>query len=221
LSTSNLKPGMKGEFIDEEYEKSGIILSTSIFDVVDVHHLEIEIPVLNAKQLKFKAGKKYRVKFFDGASVLKTSFVPVKYLVSKDGKSLVVKLVSGVQKVQRREHFRIKYDIPFELTLIEKEINLLQFDSFERHSANIMDLSAGGIRFLSDLYIPENSKIGCRIPLDENVLFQVAFVLTSTKIENSIFAYSYRASFIGISSDEVDLIAKFIFNKERTNRNIT
>ena len=137
-----------------------------------------------------------------------------------------VELTSGLRKFQRREYYRLNTILDMKCTAINAEQEL-QFDNhveffgtdFVMKDGVIVDISGGGVRFVTKTFYEKDTKIYFSFslnignkPMQFNTL---GVVLSSRQLPDRPGEYENRVQFINMLADERETIIKYIFEEER------
>lgn len=154
-----------------------------------------------------------------------------------------VRLVSALEKFQRRQFYRMNCIMPLNyavLTEVQKELykekkrclSLEQKLSIEKklesqemvfHKATILDISGGGIRFNSSVQQETGDICLLQPALPEIIRKKIPFlfgrIISSRPLLNKeTVAFDNRVEFVEISSAEQEQIITYIFKEERDKR---
>lgn len=152
----------------------------------------------------------------------------------------LIKPITRLEKIQRREYFRLEciHEIKYRLITeeeieLEEKLLLGKFSDDEKNEikraltninkdwliGSVIDLSGGGFRFTSELKLTAEDLI--RIKLDYIIkgetskLDVMAEIIASRKIENRVGVYEHRAKFYNIKEKDREYLIKYIFEQER------
>lgn len=118
--------------------------------------------------------------------------------------TVVVKKISEVKHIQRRNSFRFP---------ITKEISIIYKD--EKYDVLTKDLSSGGARFVITKKLYVNDEIEMILTFDDDLQIKTkAKVLESSLQKDSMRRYNTRVKFIGIEQTEKDKLMNYIFKKQ-------
>lgn len=143
---------------------------------------------------------------------------------------LAVELTSNLRRYQRREYYRFSCALEMKSReLIDEEIKVVDtVDEYLipglplKHSV-IVDISGGGLRFLSNQqYAPESLiYINYRLVIKDKVKDYnvVGKVLASRPTENRKGVYEHRVQYVNMGTDDREEIIRYIFEEERKHRN--
>ncbi len=143
---------------------------------------------------------------------------------------LVVELTSNLRRYQRREYYRFSCALEMKSReLKEEEIKVVDtVDEYLipglplKHSV-IVDISGGGLRFLSNQeYAPESL-----IYINYSLLIKdkvkpynvVGKVLASRPSENRKGVFEHRVQYVNMGNDDREELIRYIFEEERKHRN--
>lgn len=143
---------------------------------------------------------------------------------------LVVELTSNLRKYQRREYYRFSCALEMKSReLSEEEIKVV--DTVDEYllpglplkQSVIVDISGGGLRFLSNQqYAPESLiYINYRLVIKDKVKEYnvVGKVLASRPTENRKGVFEHRVQYVNMGTDDREEIIRYIFEEERKHRN--
>ncbi len=143
---------------------------------------------------------------------------------------LAVELTSNLRRYQRREYYRFSCALEMKSReLIEEEAKVVDtVDEYLipglplKHSV-IVDISGGGLRFLSNQqYAPESLiYINYRLVIKDKVKDYnvVGKVLASRPSENRKGVFEHRVQYVNMGTDDREEIIRYIFEEERKHRN--
>ncbi len=126
----------------------------------------------------------------------------------KFNKSIIVLDDSG-HKLQRRENFRFNCEIEMKFT----ELGTIGFGDSNR--GVIIDLSAGGVKFLSNIELKKGDNISIEVMLDGNILFLSTQVIYIDDVDSDEFEYQYRCKFTDLLDTDKDIIIQYVLDVQR------
>lgn len=143
---------------------------------------------------------------------------------------LVVELTSNLRKHQRREYYRFSCALEMKSReLSEDEIKVV--DTKEAYltpglplkQSVIVDISGGGLRFLSNHRYEKDSLIYINYQLmirDKLKTYNIIGKVLSTRpSENRKGVYEHRVQYVNMGTDDREEIIRYIFEEERKHRN--
>lgn len=218
--------------LKEQNEK--IIYYSQIQSLLPNGLLEISMPFEGGRMKLLQQGFRYRMVFYTQkgnytcvGKVIDRYKAEHLYMVS-------VQIITELVKLQRREYFRIPCGLDFEyallpqinLSLAQQETIMDAFLESEQiagfHSGRSLDISGGGIRFISDHPMDPEAFLRLRLHLEFDYgiedLCMIGKLLSSTKCKDVNDRFENRIEFFRISVDTRETIIRFIFNEERKAR---
>jgi c-di-GMP-binding flagellar brake protein YcgR len=151
----------------------------------------------------------------------------------KDGSLFMVRmsLKSGLSKFQRREYFRLECILGMQAWEITKEEAMTlgpdQLDLRVKDpevvatsaSGVIVDISGGGIRFISEKKYTEGEYLAVRTQLqNENIdqeLMVVVSIVSCRKATPNVERYETRAEYLHLGAKLRETVIKYIFDEDR------
>ena len=240
IDVFDLKPGAKidmrylqlvaknGRSDDDSHFVSGI------FDIEEDGTLEIEMPMRGGKAVLVPMGVRYEFIFTMDRRLYKAN-AEIVGRFKKGGFSLLkAKLVTKVEKFQRREYFRLDLMLPLDyITLSDDAGELKKMGDIrqliEGHqgelvfgTGTILNLSGGGLKFNTDLDLSNVHYLFMRFALElggkSHIIALIGEILKSDdgekKKENQKYR-SYRVKLHYKDTGNQDQIIRFIFEQER------
>jgi c-di-GMP-binding flagellar brake protein YcgR len=125
---------------------------------------------------------------------------------------LRLKRTSDIQKIQRRNYFRLK---SLNTIKIRKIVNLKEAIFSEYFNATMVDISGGGLAFNSELELDINDLIEISVTLNSNTINLLGMVVRADRNENNLKIMEYGINFEKITDTERNIIMTFIFEEQR------
>lgn len=212
------------------------IYKSQLLDFFENGDIEISMPSENGQIRLLPLGLRYELVFYTKSGLYR-GYGEVKERYKTDNRFMLrVALHTPLNKYQRREYYRLNCAMEAAFYIINKEIAMLEHTDEietalreneeavgEKMSAYVRDISGGGMRFVTDVELPEDSYILVYIRLGEKaqdaVYPIVGRVISSGKVEDVTPAkYEQRVEFILKDSRVREDIIRFIFKEERKAR---
>ena len=212
------------------------IYKSQLLDFFENGDIEISMPSENGQIRLLTLGLLYELVFYTKSGLYR-GYGEVKERYKTDNRFMLrVALHTPLNKYQRREYYRLNCAMEAAFYIINKEIAMLEHTdeietalreseeaAGEKMSAYVRDISGGGMRFVTDVELPEDSYILVYIRLGEKaqdaVYPIVGRVISSGKVEDVTPAkYEQRVEFILKDSRVREDIIRFIFKEERKAR---
>ncbi len=178
----------------------------------------VQIPTYKTKMVKLPQDSEYEIIFKNDKVIYKYSMKILGYAKIESELYLKIGLTSEGEKVQRRKFFRLSLDKPIYIkdSVFEDNPDKIYF-------SEVRDLSAGGIRFVTNDLFGMGNRININFMLEAefyslnaNIIFEKDLREISDK-----YAIEYRAEFIDISQYDRDRLVANIFEAQRTKMNRT
>ena len=190
------------------------IYKSQLLDFFENGDIEISMPSENGQIRLLPLGLRYELVFYTKSGLYR-GYGEVKERYKTDNRFMLrVALHTPLNKYQRREYYRLNCAMEAAFYIINKEIAMLEHTdeietalreseeaAGEKMSAYVRDISGGGMRFVTDVELPEDSYILVYIRLGEKaqdaVYPIVGRVISSGKVEDVTPAkYEQRVEFI-------------------------
>ncbi|WP_101697089.1 flagellar brake protein [Clostridium minihomine] len=124
--------------------------------------------------------------------------------------------VSQLEHIQRRDSYRVDAAFQFNYTKDSEEENLEETPPI--YTGKVQNISAGGMRFETDLLLQEGERINCRLTLHDLFITVQAKILNRDQPAEDIEtpeAYTYRGQFIHLDNRLREKIIQFVFRQQR------
>lgn len=207
------------------------IYKSSVCDFVNETDIEITMPLDGTKMVVFQKGLHCDAIFYTNSCLYKCKCLVKDRYKKQNMFFLLISVIDGIQKFQRRQFFRIdcSLDLKYynitediaELDTTEQLIFESQKDNFvyEFSKGIINDISGGGIRFTTTKQLIPGEYILSFINLCNNAVDE-SFVLVTKIIASNIIdkvngKFSNRAQFIYKDLKDREKIVRFVFEEER------
>lgn len=199
---------VKGELSKEG--KKVTVYSSQVYDVLSEDRVEIAMPMKQAKLVLLPIGAEYELFFFSASGQYQCKAKVAGREKRGNAYLLIMELTSNLRKEQRREFYRFSYALDMNSRVIE-----CGEDGTERPEENgaseetmapnlplkrsiIVDISGGGLRFVSDYSYKVNSKILCTYQLETKESVKkhevIGKVLSVKEIANKPGVFEHRCS---------------------------
>ncbi len=213
MDVSKINIGNKVEIsLQLDGNKSSKTYISKVESADDPTEVFLQIPSSLGQLVKLPLSDNYSMLFFTKDGMYRFRAAIVGYKTIDKFKYLVVSLLSGGEKVQRRAYFRYNCDIEMQFYKYDENNNIIRDNLCE---GTMLDLGGGGARFLSNEEMEVKDNIQCVIVLMDEFLFANAVILYKDKQYESKFKYQYRVKFTEIMDLERDKIIQYVFNEQR------
>ena len=205
------------------------VYSSKINDIISEDRLEILMPMEKTKLVLLPVDAEYDMSIYSKNGLYQCFVRVVDRYKSDNMYLLVVELTSNLRRNQRREFYRFSCALEMCSRCLEtEEIEAIEHDAMFNlvpglplKRSVIVDISGGGLRFISEQKYEEGSLIYCSYHLLVNgtrKLYElVSKVLEVKPVENRKGVYEHRVQYINISEGVREQIIRYIFQEERKN----
>lgn len=234
LLSKYIAPGSKLELeaIDRVLQEDGSYqkkkFDSKVVDIIDEDRLEILMPMEQTKLVLLPVNGEYDIHFFTTKGLFQCFGKVTNRYKNGNLYLLEIELISNLQKYQRREYYRYSCMLPISYRLLTDNERIavetkryILFDELPMTKSEIVDISGGGIRFLSKKTAETGDLIYAEYSLADGKSFKhVARVLGVKSIETGPNGgqFEFRCQFVNILNGEREQIIRYIFEEERKKR---
>lgn len=240
METSFLKVGSKLDIRLENQpeiegeEKQPRTFKSVLYNIQENGNLEISMPMIGGKLILLALDVRYELVIYTREGMY-CCIGQVKERYKKDNLYMVsMELKTAPSKLQRREFYRLKCLLDIRYVPVSQEeaqdftVEEL-FRMYQREGkaeswreATAMDISGGGIRFVSREELTAKEQILIRFTLQNTLMRQefelLGSVLFTKVLEDSTTRFEVRAKFDLEDERAREQIIRYIFEEERKNR---
>ncbi len=201
-------------------------LRTVVFDISSDDELKLNMPMDGGKLVLLSVGTEYELCFYTENGLFQCVAVVRERYKSNNVFVVAMELTQGLRKYQRREYYRLNCVLDMKCTEIDEDdvqrfsnrVEFLETD-FTMQDGIIVDISGGGIRFLSrNRYETDMSiffSFGLVVGGRDTDFMAVGRILVSEPLENRPGEYVNRVQFVNMGADDRESIIRYIFEEER------
>lgn len=205
--------------------------NSQVLDEAPNDRIYASMPVRSGTIVPLSVGQRFKATFFSNSG-LQSCEVVVTGRYKKDGFFLVeLEQKSVLEKVQRREFFRLEKRTPIKYRIIEgEELDVIRSGnayfpdetSLVWKDAIMIDLSGGGIRFVSAYKEEKGSFVEVQFDIEHNeeveIVYAYAELLRSERNPNNTSIYDHRIMFWKMDNGMREKIIHYIFGEQRKRR---
>ncbi len=211
----------------EQAEAQQKIYASKVHDILSEDSLEIVMPMEKTKLILLPVDSEYDMVFYGETGLYQCFARIVDRYKSNNVYILVVELTSNLRKYQRREYYRFSCALEMcartleeeEIQAIEQKVPYTLQPGLPLKRSVIVDISGGGLRFMSSQRYEPESLLYCSYHLivgGECKQYEViGKVLSVKELENKPGAFEHRVQYYNLDVDTREQIIKFIFEEER------
>lgn len=212
-----------------EGETHGKTYSSRVYDIIGEDRMEILMPMENTKLILLPVDGEYEVFFYTDGGLYECVARIIDRYKSNNVYILVLELITNLRKHQRREYYRFSCALDMntrhlaeeEIVATEKNEHYL-VPGLPLKRSVIVDISGGGLRFVSDYPYEKDSLVYCKYQLFHKDIQKeyevVCQVLSVKEIENRPGEYEHRVRYVNLDNGTREEIIQYIFESERKNR---
>ena len=230
-----LRPGDRIELQMVEHQRkdedSQRVFISEIHEILSEDQMEIVMPMEKTKLILLPVDVEYDLTIYAQHGLFQCFARVIDRYKSNNVYILVVELTTNLRKHQRREYYRYSCALDMssreleenEIKAVELREPFLLTPGLPIKRSVIVDISGGGLRFVSEQRYEPESLIYCSYSLLQNdnkkKEYQiVGKVLTVTELSNRRGTYEHRVQYVDLDKDVREEIIRFIFEEERKNR---
>lgn len=212
---------------EEDQQK---IYHSEIYNIISDDTMEICMPIEKTKLVLLPVDGKFELVAYGLTGLYRCEVRIIDRYKSNNVYLLLVEMTAELSKHQRREYYRYSCLLDMRVrTMGEEELAEMEADSFfdpdpeiPMEDGVIIDISGGGLRFVSQQKYEVESLVYCTYNLNiegRKVPFEVlGKVLAVNQIKNRAENFEHRISYYKIDVRSREKIIKFIFEEERKER---
>lgn len=207
------------------------VYASQVLDELENGNLLVSMPIQEGKIIPLSVGQEFFATFYTKSGLLRCH-VRIMGRYKKGSLFLMeIEQQTALQKVQRREHFRLDCHMPMEYRIVsDYEQKLIEAGTaysadeldLEWQEGTMLDLSGGGIRFVSDTRLVKDAFVQVRFDIsigqEAEVVYVFANLLRTEQNPNNTAVYDNRIMFCKMDKKMQEKIIRFIFETQRKKR---
>ena len=214
----------------QDEEKKNKVYTSKVYDILSDERMEILMPFEQSKLVLLPVDAEYEMFFYAEHSLYECVARIIDRYKSNNMYILVMELTTNLRKYQRREYYRFSCALDMNTRVLAEE----EIEAAEKHEkylvpglplkrSIIVDISGGGLRFVSDFEYEKDSLVYCNYKLwqkDGNKSYEIlGKVLDVKPLEKKRGSFEHRVQYVNIDKTTREEIIHYIFEEERKNRN--
>lgn len=203
---------------------------SSVYEILSEDRMEIMMPIENTKLILLPVDTEYDMIFYGQTGLYQCFARIIDRYKSNNVYILVVELTSNLRKYQRRDYYRYSCALEMgarnleeqELQTVDEKGPLELQPGLPLKRSVIVDISGGGLRFMSEQRYEPGSLVYCSYYLLKGGRKKkyeiVGKVLAARPLENKPGTYEHRVEYYNLDVNVREEIIKYIFEEERKSR---
>lgn len=202
-----------------------------VYDILSEDRLEITMPIEKTKLILLSIDEEYDLTFFCEKGLFQCYARVVDRYKTNNIYILAMELTSNLRKFQRREFYRFSCALGMlsrqltdgEVARVKERRNYFEPEELPMEKSVIVDISGGGLRFVTEHRYEKDMLLYCQCYLTQNgkeklhkLIVQVLSVKESDKKPG---IYEHRVQYVNIDMENREEIIRYIFEEERKHRN--
>ncbi|ABY94888.1 MULTISPECIES: flagellar brake protein [Thermoanaerobacter] len=204
MNEINLLPGQK---LRIGLNNGKTMYSSQVQDISKNGTILIDTPVYSGHLVPVRIGSIIQVIYFTKQGLF-TFYAKVLNRFSGKLALLEIMPISSVERLQRRQYFRLEKVIPFTYTIIGEEEDKV-------YKGLIQDISGGGLKCKVDKKLEVGTVINCVFTLDQEITVSGKVVRYEELLEKG---YEIGVCYVDIDEKVREKIISYIFEEQRKSR---
>lgn len=205
------------------------IYQSQVYEILSEDRLEIVMPMEKTKLILLPVDGEFDMAFYASGGLYQCFGRIIDRYKSNNVYILVMELTSNLRKLQRRDYYRYSCALEMcsreleeeETKAVEQNENYYLTPGLPLKRSVIVDISGGGLRFISSYMYEPDSLIYCTYQLlirgKRKEYEIIGKILNVKEVEGRKGTYEHRVQYINIGADDREEIIKYIFEEERKN----
>jgi len=210
MSFQFIKTGDQADITLKTYENSA--LPSRVENVLDFPELLVRAPVINGRYRVLPDGLEISLTVYTEKGVYKFESVVTGSAVQNGFGILRVNLGEEGERVQRRNFFRMDCLIPFCFKPVTDTAEILNPQDAEK--GVILDISGGGMRFVSQFELMEGMLIKGLIEMETKPAIVTGKILFARQMPNA-GKFQYRVRFDNLPDEISEQIVQYVLQLQR------
>lgn len=200
---------------------------SQVYEILSDDRLEILMPMEQTKLILLPVDGEYDIVFYASNVPYQCFGRIIDRYKSNNVYLLLVELTSNLRKFQRRDYYRYSCALEMcarpleeeEIKAVEEKGNYYLSPELPLKRSIIVDISGGGLRFMSSQKYEPERLIYCKYNLlihGENKEYEIiGKILSANELENRPGTFEHRVQYVDMDVESREEIIKYIFEEER------
>lgn len=196
------------DYIDALGEKKEFV--SQIVNIQE-EYVDILIPIYKKRDIHLKHGSLLKLLVMKEDAIYELKTVLSEKLFGSIP-LLRLKGISEINKIQRRDYYRLKIFREIEARQIIDNNEKKYGESFK---GNLQDISSGGLMFSTKEYFDEKDMLEFTLDLNNHKMVVLGIVVRRNLNESYRSPYSYGIKYVDLNTADRNAINRFIFEEQR------
>ncbi|MCI9231290.1 MAG: flagellar brake protein [Lachnospiraceae bacterium] len=222
------------QVVSHEYEEKPDtpvrVYHSEVNEIQSEDTIEIKMPMEKTKLILLPIDSEYDMVFYGSSGLFQCLGRIIDRYKSNNTYLLLVEMTSNLRKYQRREFYRLRCALEMharalredEIQTVESRMPYSLANDLPLKESVIVDISGGGLRFVSTHAFKQGSLLYCCYHLmngGEHKKYEViSKVISCIELDNRPGTFEHRVQYYDIDPTEREEIIKYIFEEERKSR---
>ena len=222
------------QVVSHEYEEKPDtpvrVYHSEVNEIQSEDTIEIKMPMEKTKLILLPIDSEYDMVFYGSSGLFQCLGRIIDRYKSNNTYLLLVEMTSNLRKYQRREFYRLRCALEMharalredEVQTVESRMPYSLANDLPLKESVIVDISGGGLRFVSTHAFKQGSLLYCCYHLmngGEHKKYEViSKVISCIELDNRPGTFEHRVQYYDIDPTEREEIIKYIFEEERKSR---
>lgn len=201
--------------------------ASKVYDILTEEKIDVMMPMEKGQLQLLPIDGTYNVVFYSDKGLFHCNGRVTDRYRSNNMYILTIDLTSPLSKLQRREYYRFSCAINLKLRNLTEDENYSIRDNpffsldeeMPMEKGTIIDISGGGIRFISSVRFNDDSRVYVTYQLPQRGSLKdyriIGQVLKVRELENKPGSFEHRVKYTNIDEDDREDIIHYIFEEER------
>lgn len=215
---------------EESQGTPGKVYHSTVHDIQSEDTIEITMPMEKTKLILLPVDSEFEMVFYGASGLFQCLARVIDRYKSNNTYILLLEMTSNLRKYQRREFYRLRCALEMharalredEVQTVESRMPYSLANNLPLKESVIVDISGGGLRFVSTQPFEQDSLMYCCYHLmngGEHKKYEVICkVISCIELDNRPGTYEHRVQYYDIDPIEREEIIKYIFEEERKSR---
>jgi len=202
--------GEKLEIIVKRDSREDIKGFSMLQDINSKGELVVTQPMRDGIPIVIRPDDFIRVLFFKEDGCFAFDGEPVNRFKIENADVISIRQISSIEKIQRRQFYRLKIVLPVELKLLDNKEDTPILKGYS------VDISGNGLRLNIDQKLNVDAIVKCNIKLNSNESVTVKGRVVRVGLDDKLaYKYDMGITFVDIPNATQDRIVKFIFEEQQ------